>query len=80
MYYHGTAARAHMSSAPSIVISYWIIVPETGTDNVVAALRSSWLRTLRSEHVHFCVANNSQSKVHACHAYSMMQCNPDALQ
>ena len=42
-------------------VSYFIIVPELGTDSVVAALRGSWLRPLPHSRVHYCVANNTAS-------------------
>ena len=42
-------------------ISYFVIVPEIRTDEVVAALRASWLSVQLTSRVHFCVANNTAS-------------------
>ena len=42
------------SRSPSRV-TYWIIVPESGTDMAVRALRRSWLSSIAPEHLHFCV-------------------------
>ena len=50
------------SPRPGCRISYWVLVPEVGTDAVVAALRSSWLRGLQPTQAHYCVANSSASR------------------
>ena len=50
------------SARASPLVSYWIIVPESGTDDVVAALRASWLSGLPPSQVHYCVANNTASR------------------
>ena len=43
-------------------ISYFVLVPELGTDRVVGALRNSWLRGLPAQNVHYCVAGNTASR------------------
>ena len=48
-------------------ISYWVLVPEVGTDDVVSALRASWLRSLHASEVHYCVANDSISRDDSLH-------------
>ena len=50
------------SSAGSHKISYWVLVPELGTDVAVAGLRGSWFRELHPTQVHYCVANGSASR------------------
>lgn len=53
--------------AGALRVSYWVITPEVGTDDVVAAIRKSWLRGVGSD-AHFCVAStpstSSDSTLH----------------
>jgi hypothetical protein len=48
-------------------VSYWVLVPEVGTDAVVTALRTSWLREPLPAQLHFCVANATASRDASLH-------------
>ncbi|KAL1500468.1 hypothetical protein AB1Y20_013125 [Prymnesium parvum] len=48
-------------------LTFWVIVPEQGTDEIVRALRNSWLRGLRAADVMYCVANGSDGRDAALH-------------
>tara|TARA_B110001452_G_scaffold261679_1_gene260751 strand:- start:796 stop:2082 length:1287 start_codon:yes stop_codon:yes gene_type:complete len=41
---------------------FFVITPEAGTDATMLAMRLGWMSTLPSERVHFCVANNTDSR------------------
>ena len=42
-------------------VTYWVIVPEVGTDSIVEALKGSWFRAVPAHRLRLCVANSSDS-------------------
>ena len=43
-------------------LSYWVLTPEVGADDVVTALRGSWLKDVPPAQIHYVVANTSTGR------------------
>ena len=56
------SARSLMTRPGCCRLSYWVLTPEVGADDVVTALRGSWLKDVPPTQIHYVIANTSTGR------------------